>query len=408
MKKILAVFFGGRSVEHDISIVTGLQLMENMNTDRYDCLPVYIAQDGKWYTGEALKNLDFMRTFRPDDKGVQSVFLPPIPGEAALTGHSKGLLGTKVETFPFDVAILCMHGLNGEDGSLQGVLELANIPYSSSGLLGSAAGMDKILMKAAFAGAGIPVVDSHGFLRDEWETNPDDVVTAIEDKMEYPLIIKPANLGSSIGIGRAEDRDGLYGCVEVALRYDSRIIVEHAIVDMMEINCSVLGYGNELTPSVCEQPVSWQEFLSFEEKYLQQNADGKLSATTPSGDMQSMSRIVPAPIPDEVRDHIQELSCRIFRLMDCKGVVRIDFMIDKAHDFQVYANEINTIPGSMAYYLWQENGMSYARLIDKLVELALDAHREKNRNTYAFDSDVLKKVNYSGNKFAKGGRRNKI
>lgn len=412
MKKTLAVFFGGRSVEHDISIVTGLQLIENMDREKYDCIPVYISRDGQWYTGAPLAKLDFLRHFDPENKEVFPVFIAPVPGERALQSYSKSLLGAKVTLFPFDVAILCMHGVNGEDGALQGVMEMADVPYSSSGLLGSAAGMDKILMKAAFAGAKIPVVKDHSFLREEWEANPDSVIAQMESKLEYPVFVKPANLGSSIGIGCAEDRDGFYAAAEVALRYDARILVENAVKDAIEINCSVMGYAENIRPSVCEQPISWQKFLSFEEKYLHDagNKFGSKSSGDNNGSMQSMSRIVPAQIPDETRDEIQEIACRIFRLMNCKGIVRVDFLVDKEDDYRVYANEINTIPGSMAYYLWEEDGIDYPHLIDHMVGLAMDAHREKSRNSYAYDSDVLKKNNFNGVKAVKSGQRrpNKI
>ncbi len=398
MKKTIAVFFGGQSVEHDISIVTGMQLIENIDKNKYDYLPVYIANDGQWYTGAVLADIAFMRNFDANNKELTPVFISPVPGERALISYHSGLLGMKKISFPFDVALLCMHGANGEDGSLQGVLEMADIPYTSSGLLGAAAGMDKVLMKAAFVGAGIPTVAYCLVLRDEWEADPDQAIAMVEAKLDYPLVVKPANLGSSIGIGVAEDRDALFGSIEVATHYDSRVIVETAITDMMEINCSVLGYGSDVRPSPCEQPISWKEFLTFEEKYLS-DTSGKTSAD--ANGMHSMSRILPAPIPDETRDYIQELSCKIFRLMDCKGVVRIDYMIDKSDDNRVYANEINTIPGSMAYYLWEEDGLRYPELIDQLIEFARVAHREKHKNHFAFASDVLKKVNFGGAKTGK-------
>lgn len=399
MKRTLAVFFGGRTVEHDISVVTGTQLIENADSRKYDILPVYIARDGRWFTGDALRDVEHVRNFDPGADGVTQVYLPPSPRRAG-----PALLGAEVKssfkmvfqgadkaipTFPFDIAIPAMHGLNGEDGTIQGLFEMADVPYAESGVLGSSAGMDKVLMKAAFRGAGLPVLDSEWFWRDEWEEDPDAVIADIERRLEYPIFVKPANLGSSIGISRATDRDGLYEAIEIAVRYDRRILTEAGVVDIAEYNCAVLGSGCDVRPSVCEQPIAWDQFLSFEDKYLR---GGKGSAT--SG-MKSMSRVIPAPIEDELSVRIQDMSVEIFKLFDCKGVVRIDYIFDKA-DSMLYVNEINTIPGSFAFYLYEPLGIGYPQLIDEIVECAVRVHKEKSRNVYAFDSDVLIKTNWGG------------
>ena len=400
MKTRLAVIFGSRTVEHDVSIVTGIQLMENIDTQKYDILPIYITRDGEWFTGEKLRDIEFVRAFDKNSKEVTKVFLPPVPGTGGLMTYpaagglfSKG--GSRV--IPFDVAIPAMHGLNGEDGTLQGLLELADVPYTSCGVLGSSTGMDKIVMKAAFKGAGIPVLDGEFFTRDEWAAQPDEVISRLEKAIEYPMIVKPANLGSSIGITRADNAAKLRYAIEVAVQYDRRIIVEHAIVDNFEINCSCLGYENDVTPSVCEQPVSRGDILDFGAKYLQggKNAQG----------MQALSRLIPAPIPEELTQEVQRLSVEIFKALDCKGVVRIDYLYDKAAE-KLYANEINTIPGSFAFYLWEPIGVGYAQLVDKLVEFALKAHADKNRSVYAYDSEILRKAcsGAKGGKGAKGGR----
>ncbi len=404
MKRTLAVFFGGRTVEHDISIVTGTQLIENADPKKYDILPVYIARNGRWYTGDKLRDVTFVRNFDPESSEVTAVTLPPVPnltsGPELVPAESKGsglkgLLGGKSanQKFPFDVAIPAMHGLNGEDGTLQGLFELADLPYAESGVLGSCAGMDKVLMKAAFRGAGFPVLDSVWFWRDQWEEDPERVVADIEAKLDYPIFIKPANLGSSIGIGKATDRDRLYETIEVAVRYDRRILADAGVEEIAEFNCSVLGSGCDVRPSVCEQPIAWKNFLSFEDKYLRGGKGSEMSG------MKSMSRIVPAPIEDELTERIQDLSVEIFKLFDCKGVVRIDYIYDKATE-TLYVNEINTIPGSFAFYLWEPLGLSYSQLIDELVDNAVRVHKEKNRNLYAYDSEVLQKANW-GSKGAK-------
>jgi len=400
MKKSVAVIFGSRSVESEVSIVTALQLMENIDKSKYDVVPVFIAKDGEWYTGEPLKSMDFMRKFDKDAKGVTRVFLPPVPGVNALMTYPSagGLFGkAKQESIHIDVAIPALHGLHGEDGTVQGLLELADIPYTSAGVVGSAAGMDKIVMKAVFKGSGVPVVEGTFFTRTEWQADKNAVLDAMEKEVGYPMIVKPANLGSSIGITRADDREKLEYAIEVAVAYDRRILVEKAIVENIEINCSCMGFGGEVTPSVCEQPVSWGEILDFGEKYLKGGKTGNGSEG-----MASLSRIIPAPIGDELTAQVQELSVKIFKAMDCKGVVRIDFIYDTANEV-LYANEINTIPGSFAFYLWEPLGIKYPQLIDKLIDFAIEAKEQKSASGYAFQSDILKKSGM-GAKGAKGGK----
>jgi len=401
MKKNVAVLFGSRSVEHDVSIVTGIQLIENIDKEKYDVIPVYIAKDGEWYTGEKLADIAFVREFDKNAKGIKRVCLPPVPGTKGLLTcpESGGLFGrAKQEHIPVDVVIPALHGLHGEDGTVQGLLELADIPYTSCGVVGSAAGMDKYVMKCAFRGAGVPVVDGVVFNRDEWEKDPDAVANRLEAEVGYPMFIKPANLGSSIGISRADNREKLFFAVTVAAAYDRRIIAEQAVVDNIEINCSCVGFGGDVTASVCEQPISWGELLDFSAKYL---SGGGKPGTASSG-MASLNRLIPAPISEELTKKVQDLSVKIFKALDCKGVVRIDFLYDTKND-QLYANEINTIPGSFAFYLWEPLGIPYSELIDKLIACAELAHREKACSNYAFESDILKKTGL-GAKGAKGGK----
>ena len=406
MKKKVAVIFGSRTVEHDVSIVTGIQLIENIDRSKYDVLPVYITREGRWFAGEKLSDVRFVREFRAEGKAlkeVTEVYLPPVPGIGGFVTVPQaggGLFSRqKSEVLPVDVIIPAMHGLHGEDGTLQGLLELCDIPYTSAGVLGSSAGMDKILMKAAFKGADIPVIDGSFFTRDEWAAQKAAVLSRLEAEVPYPMIVKPANLGSSIGINVAEDRETLENAIEVAVSYDRRIIVEHAILDNIEINCSCMGYSHDVTASVCEQPVSWKKFLTYEEKYLQ---GGKIGSA--SEGMASLSRIIPAPISDELTKQVQELSVRIFRELDCRGVVRIDYLYDNQNQ-KLYANEINTIPGSFAFYLWEPSGVKYPELIDRLIGYAEKAHADKNRSNYAFESTILQKAALGGAKGAKGAKR---
>lgn len=396
MEKIrLGVLFGGRACEHDVSIVSALQCMDAVDAAQYDVIPVYISRDGAWYTGQALRRMEFVRDFKPEAAGITRVYPDATAGSGALLAiaRKKGLLGgdSLVVAARLDAALLAFHGMNGEDGTVQGLLELMNIPYTSSGVVGSAVGMDKIVMRQLFKGCGLPVLDFEWFDRDGWSRDADAVLDRIEGALKYPMFVKPCNLGSSIGISRATDRDSLREAAEVALSYDRRVLVETGIESPVEVNCSVLGFGEDATPSVCEMPVGWEEFLTFDEKYLRGSKGGKSSG------METLRRQIPAPIGEAMTERIQRMSVEIFRILDCKGVVRIDFMIDGE---TLYVGEINTIPGSLSFYLWEPMGMPYGKLVDKLVEMAYRAHAEKNRSVFAFDSNILRQADL-GRKGAK-------
>ncbi len=395
MQKLhLAVLFGGRACEHDVSVITALQCMDAIDASQYDIIPVYIARDGSWYTGAPLRSLPFIREFTPNASGITRVYPDVTAGSGALLAieRKKGLLlgggDSLVVAARMDVALLAFHGMNGEDGAVQGLLELMNVPYTSSGLVGSAVGMDKIAMRQLFKGCGFPVLDAVWFTRLEWERDAAEIIGRVESALAYPVYVKPANLGSSIGISRAADREALEEAVQVALSYDRRIIVETGIENPVEVNCSVLGFDQDVEPSILEMPVSWKEFLTFDAKYLG-GSKGPKGAPSKGEGMASLSRRIPAPIGDEKTKRIQSLARDIFRVLDCKGVVRIDFMLDED---SVYVGEINTIPGSLSFYLWEPTGLPYGLLINKLVELAFRAHGEKNRAVFAFESSILRQT----------------
>lgn len=397
MKKTnVAVFFGGKTVEHDVSIVTALQLMENLDKEKYNIIPIYITRDGDWYTGEKLMQVDTFKNFKADSQ-MERCYLPANARAGMLFRfNAKGGLFKKQSPIicKIDVAIPAMHGLHGEDGTLQGLLELADIPYTSCGVLGSSVGMDKILMKAAFKGAALPCVPYYHFDRNDYKENSDNILDSAEAQLSYPMFVKPANLGSSIGISKAKNREELAKAIEVASYYDRRILVEQAVPNLMEINCSGMGFGNDVQASVCEMPVSWEDFLTYEEKYLRSGKGGKGGNKQGAG-MASLSRQIPAPISDELTAQIQEYTVKIFKLLDCKGVVRIDYLYNKETN-ELFVNEINTIPGSFAYYLWEPLGLTYSQLLDKLVHHALKANEESKASEYAFNSEILSKYKQNG------------
>ncbi len=271
-----------------------------------------------------------------------------------------------------------MHGTYGEDGTLQGLFELANLPYVGAGVVGSAVGMDKILMKAAFTAAGIPNTRYRWFTAARWKRESEAVLKELAEALGYPMFVKPANLGSSVGISRATDINELEYAIEVAIRYDRRILVEEGLDGIVEINCSVAG-NDELAASVCEQPARWQEFLSYEDKYL---SGGKAKG------MGGQQRQIPAPIGDELTKQVQQLSKAAFRAVDCAGIARVDSMVN-LEDGRIWVNEINTMPGSLAFYLWEPAGVPFPALCDRLIELGFARHREKADRVTRFDNALL-------------------
>ena len=401
-KMNIAVLFGSRSCEHDVSIISAMQLMEAAKAADFAVTPIYISREGMWYTGDALFNVETFRDFNPMGKGITRVNLDVSAnaGDVWAWPPQRAGLFAKVPApiAHIDCAIPVFHGLHGEDGSIQGLFEMANIPYASSGVLGSSVGMDKIAMKQMLRGAGYPVLDFVWFTRDQLKTQREEIIAKIEKKIKYPAFVKPASLGSSIGVSRANNREELNQAIDLAASYDRRILVEVGISHPVEINCAALGYGEDVRASVCEMPVPTADgsFLTFWEKYLR-NAGTK--GNEASQGMKSLSRVVPAPIGEELTGRIQKMTMEIFKLLDCRGTVRIDFILDE-HDM-LYVNEPNTIPGSLAFYLWKECGVSFAQLVDKMVEDALRAHADAGASVYAYDSSILQKVAAG----AKGSKR---
>lgn len=389
-KKNIAVIFGGRTVEHDVSIITGIQFIENMDKQKYNAIPIYIDNKGKWYTGKELLSHSIYKNFNDNKKNLKEVMISPIADINCIIEKSNTIDIFRKEILKnIDVVVLAMHGMNGEDGTLQGLLELANIPYVGSGVLGSAVGMDKIVMKSVFKGNDLPVLKYYDFLRSEWNKDSQKIINQIEEKINYPIFVKPSNLGSSIGISKAKDREGLISAIEIAINYDKRIIVEEGVESLIEINCAAMGYDDNIDVSVCEEPVSWQEFLTFEDKYVRNSKSQNKSGN--KGGMAVMDRKIPADISKELTTEIQELTRACFKALSCSGVARVDYIIDKK-TMTPYINEINTIPGSFSFYLWEHSNISYPQLIDKLIEIAEVVNREKNKNQYSFNSNIVENM----------------
>ncbi len=391
MKQRIGMFFGGYSVEHDISVITGLQAMRAVDESKYEVVPVYVANDGTWYTGEALKDLRTYADKATITKAAEPAILSPDRKHRGLIVNPLAGRLQKSELIPLDVAFPLIHGTHGEDGTIQGLFELADLPYVGCGVMASAIGNDKLLSKRVLMQAGIPVVSDYVLAtRTEWQTSEADVLTRITDTVPMPVHVKPRRLGSSIGVSKCNTEKELREALELGFTIESNVIVEKSIENLTEINCAVLG-NHDLIASVCEKPLTSEEVLTFEDKYM--SGEGEAMG------MAGAKRIVPAPIRDELTKRIQQLALDSFKAIDGAGLARIDFLIDSEQN--VYVNELNTMPGSLSYYLWQEDGIKQPELVDRLISLALERHQEKSRTTFAFKSYVLSDFSEHG---SKGGK----
>lgn len=379
MKTTIGVFFGGRSTEHEISVISANQAINAIDKDKFDVVPVYITKQGKWYTGDALLEISNYRNTASILDKCQEVYMKPIYGDYNLYKAKKPMFGSDVYA-RFDVVIPVLHGSNGEDGIFEGVLETIGIPYAGCSTLASANGMDKITMKMILQASGIPVVDYLWFTDRQWFEKRDELIGGIEKKLGYPVIVKPANLGSSVGIGRAHDREDLIDKINTAEQYSSRIIVEHMVDNLQEINCSVLGDCDDYQTSVLEEPIKSGEILSYTDKYMG-GSKGKTG-------MQSAQKRIPADLPESETALIKDLAGKTFAVLSCHGVSRVDMIIDRDNR-NIYVNEINTIPGSLSFYLWEASGIKFDKLMERLVSLALKRKRDESTKTVSYDQNIF-------------------
>lgn len=398
MKIKVAVLFGGKSTEHEISIISAIQAIGYLNKEKYDVIPVYVTKDNLMYVGDEIGNIKSYTNIGELLKKSQRVIFVKDEGKVKILKYpfkafSKGLVDTVDVFFPI------VHGTNTEDGTLQGFCKMYDIPYVGCDVLSSAVGMDKYVMKTVLKDNGIPVLDCKVFNSKQYNEDPEQIVSDTEKAFPYPVIVKPIDLGSSIGISKAKDRDELVDSLENAFQFANKILIEPAVQNLKEINCAVLGDYTEAKASECEQPVNSDEILTFTEKYMnnpQKSAGG-------SKGMASLSRKIPADITPEQRETIRELAVKAFKVLGCNGVSRIDFMMNTETE-QIWLNEINTIPGSLSFYLWEPIGTPYSKLLDEMISLALKRDREENNLTFTFKSNVLEGVKLGGAKGAKGSK----
>ena len=409
MKIKVAVLFGGKSAEHDISIISAIQAMGNLSADKYSVFPIYISKDGEFFYGDEIGLIESYRD------------IPSLLSRSRRVSLVRKCNGThliyldkhprRAEISEIDVALPIVHGTNVEDGTLQGYLRLLGLPFAGCDVTASAVGMDKYISKILLREQGFTVLDCVKLSNNEYSSDKDSALTSIEDKIGYPVIVKPINCGSSIGISKAKDRDELIEALEDAFNYAENIIAERAITALREINCSVLGDAEGAEASECEEPISEDDILSFKDKYLGSGngsakggaKGGVKGAKTASEGMASLKRVIPAEISAEMREDIRSTAVNIFKALGCSGVARIDFMLDTETN-TVYFNEINTIPGSLSFYLWSPVGVKYPELLDRMISLALRRHRKEAALTYTFESSVLSGISLAGAKGAKGSK----
>jgi len=376
MKKRIGLFFGSKSVEHEISIITAMQVLNAIDKEKYEVVPIYIDKSGEFFTGDYLKEINNFKNLSLIPKNSQKIINLKLNAKNKMIFETESLFNKKIE---IDIAFSTIHGTYGEDGKIQGIFEMLNIPYVGADVTSSALGMDKVLMKEIFKANDLPIVNHLWIKRDEWENKKDEIIKNIEEKIKYPLFVKPANLGSSIGITKAYDRENLIYGVEIAKFYDRKIIFEQSIENLREINCSVLG-NDEPIASVCEEVKSNKDFLDYESKYKSRPRQEQI--------LKKFGHTIPANISDIKTKEIQDLAIKTFKAIDCKGIARIDFLMDKTTE-KVYVNEINTMPGAISFYLWEASGIPFPNLIDNLINLAYEIYDDKNKNITSIDSDVL-------------------
>jgi len=413
----IGFFFGGVSPEHEVSVLSTLQAMHALDRSRFSPIPVYVAKDGRWFTGEPLLDTSSFSDLDALLPRLMQVQIDPaVRGKMGLRVIPRTRWVVRPFLVELDVVFLGFHGGSGENGAMQGVCEMLDAPYTGSGILGSAVGMDKAVAKALCRAEGFPVVEAVSLREKDWAGCEEQALDRCEAALPYPMIVKPARLGSSIGISKAKDRRALDAAIEEAFRYDDKVLVERAITDLREVNCAVLGLPGDAVASVLEEPVrsAGQELLTFEEKYLRGGgaSGAKGSKAGPPGatrgakhkaraaGMASLDRIIPAPLDPALTDTLRKLAVDIFSTFECAGVARLDFLLD-AQSGAYYFNEINTIPGSFSFYLWEPTGVPFTSLVSRLIDTALERHRSSHERVRSFSVNLLSSKSLGGLKGTK-------
>lgn len=386
MKTVIGVFFGGKSVEHEVSIISALQVIENLDKEKYDIVPIYISKDNKFYSSEFLSDINRYKDLDEIVRLSDEVYFTHENG-SLLVNKKDGLL--KKVLFKIDIVFPVVHGLNVEDGTLEGFLEMYNIPYVGCDVCSSAVGMNKIIFKKVLESSNIPVVEYDTLNISEFEQDSKKAFEKIKDKLSLPIIVKPANLGSSVGIEIIKDEKEFVPKMQQVFEFCENVLIERCITNLREINCSVVGDFSSQEVSVLEEPIKEDEILSYKDKYLGNGKGGKLSKMGgKSSGMASLTRKIPAQLDKDQEDEIYNLAKNTFKLLNCEGISRIDFIIDGDNN-KIYVNEINTIPGSLSFYLWEPKGVKFSELLDKAIRIAIKRQERRNKITYSTNVNIL-------------------
>lgn len=390
MKIKVGVIFGGESVEHEVSIISAVQAMNKMDSEKYEIIPIYITKDRQWYTGEILKEIENYQDMDLIKRYCKKVVLYEKKGAFVL--QTQGLFKRVIKEI--DIAFPIVHGTNVEDGTLQGYLQTIGVPYVGSNVYASVVGQDKIYMKQIFQSEGVPIKNYTWFYDEEYKLDSDAVLKKVKKALTFPMIIKPATLGSSVGIKTAKNEEELIEAIEEAIKYDTKIVVEELVQNLKEVNISVLGNYKNQELSVIEEVISKEDFLTYEEKYI---GNGKVKGKGPikgtmknaSKGMVSADRKIPADLTKALEKQVQESAITAFKALGSSGVCRIDFLVD-TKEKKAYVNEINSIPGSLAFYLWAPKGKEYSELLDDMINIGIKDYKARISKTHSFDSNILK------------------
>ena len=385
MKIKVGILFGGVSVEHEVSIISALQAIKNMDLNKYEIIPIYIDKKGVWHTGEILKDINIYKDIDELKRFTNECIL--VNKENKFYLQTTGLF--KRYKYEIDIIFPIVHGTNVEDGKLQGYLETINVPYVGSDVLASALGQDKVAQKAIYEVNKLPILPYIWFYDYEYNNDSEEYLKKI-NQLGYPVIVKPANLGSSIGIAVAKNEDELQKVIKEAINYDKKILVEKCLTDLKEVNISVLGNYQSIDTSLIEEVNNSHHILTFDDKYLNGNKTKGMSGS---------SRKIPADISKKMQEEIVDIAKKAFLALGNSGVVRIDFLIDNETK-KVYINEINTCPGSLSFYLWEPSNKKYSELLDELIKIGIRNYQYKQKKINSFDSNILS--NFNGTKGVKG------
>ena len=400
MKKKVGVIFGGESVEHEVSIISALQAMNKMDEEKYDIIPIYMTKDREWYTGDMLKDVDSYKDIDLLKRYATNVVLYYENGKYVL--KKKGGLFNKVVN-DIDIIFPITHGTNVEDGALQGYFQTIGIPYVGPNVYAGVVGQDKVYMKCIFEHEKLPMTKFEWFYDSDYNDDKEAVLKKLKS-LKFPVIVKPATTGSSVGISTAENEKELEKAIDEAIEYDSKILVEEMVKNLKEVNISVLGNYESQKLSEIEEVLSADKFLTYAEKYLGNSkvkGGVKAPAKPAKGGMANASRKIPADLTKEERKDVEEIAIKAFKALGSSGVCRIDFLVDDKAK-KVYINEINSIPGSLAFYLWEPKGKSYSELLDDMINIGYKSYKKRESKTYSFKSNILSNYKANGVKGAKG------